>query len=75
MHLSTKKEGREITDFGKAVKIKLIEIDQTQRWLLTEVNKKVGTNADAAYLNGILQGKRKSKRFVAAIGEILGIGQ
>lgn len=74
MHLSRQKEGTDITDFEKAVKIKLIEQEKTQRWLLGEVNKKNNTHSDDAYLNSVIRGKRKSAPVTRAIQEILGLG-
>lgn len=64
---------REITDFGKEVKKKLIDEDKTQKWLASEVSEKTGLKPDQNYLNKILRGEKTSSRVTAAISEILGI--
>lgn len=45
------------SDFGKAVKIRLIEMGQTQEWLIEQVKKETGAFFDSSYLHKILAGK------------------
>ena len=45
------------TDFGKAVKVRLIELDKTQEWLIEQVKAKTGDFFDSSYLHRILTGK------------------
>lgn len=45
------------TDFGKAVKIRLIELEQTQEWLIEQVKARTGDFFDSSYLHRILAGK------------------
>ena len=45
------------SDFGKAVKIRLIELEQTQDWLIEQVKEKTGDFFDSSYLHRILAGK------------------
>ena len=45
------------TDFGKAVKIRLIELDQTQEWLIEQVKERTGDYFDSSYLHRLLSGK------------------
>jgi hypothetical protein len=45
------------SDFGKAVKIRLIEIEQTQDWLIEQVKERTGDYFDGSYLHRILSGK------------------
>ncbi len=45
------------SDFGKAVKIRLVELEQTQDWLIEQVKEKTGDYFDSSYLNRILTGK------------------
>lgn len=45
------------TDFGKAVKIRLIEMEQTQDWLIEQVKAKTGDYFDSSYLHRLLAGK------------------
>lgn len=61
------------TDFGKTVKHRLIDIDQSQGWLVEEVKKKTGLYFDSSYLQKILNGKSNAPKLVNAIVEILGI--
>lgn len=61
------------TEFGKAVKIKLIEIDKTQRWLMDQITEKTGLYIDDSYMHRILTGKYENEKVVECIKEILGI--
>ena len=45
------------SDFGKAVKIRLIEMERTQDWLIEQVREATGDFFDSSYLNRILTGK------------------
>ena len=45
------------SEFGKAVKIRLVELDQTQGWLIEQVKERTGDYFDSSYLNRILSGK------------------
>lgn len=45
------------SDFGKAVKIRLVELEQTQEWLITQVQERTGDYFDSSYLSRILTGK------------------
>lgn len=45
------------SDFGKAVKIRLIEMEQTQDWLIEQVRERTGDYFDSSYLYRILSGK------------------
>lgn len=62
-----------LTDYGKKVKTRLIELDKTQKWLITEVNKRVSITMTSSYLNRIMIGKVVSSSAVPVINEILGI--
>ena len=68
------KEEREITDFGREVKKKLIDIGKTQRWLAIEISTRTELKPDDRYLNKVLSGKRNSPQIKKAVKEILGIG-
>lgn len=61
-------------NFGKAVKKKLIDLDQTQYWLTREVNLLTGMSIDRTYLNKVINGEKKSQRVQNAISAILGLG-
>lgn len=60
-----------LCDFGKAVKLRLIDIGQSQKWLTEEVAKKTGLFFDGYYLHRILTGKSENQKIVNAIKEIL----
>ena len=60
-----------LSEFGMSVRIRLLEMGATQKWLVEEVQKKTGLYFDARYLYRILTEKSASKRVVSAIKEIL----
>lgn len=69
-------------DFGKQVRIRLIEMDKTQEWLIDQVKERTGDFFDSSYLHRILSGKlpgeagRNGKPGKASvIREILGIAE
>lgn len=50
------------TDFGKAVKIRLIELEKTQEWLIEQVKERTGDRSfDSSWLHRILSGKLPAK--------------
>lgn len=59
------------TEFGKEVKKKLVDINQTQSWLIDQVREKTGMFLDNGYLNKIMIGRRNAPKIVQAIREIL----
>ena len=61
------------SEFGKAVKKRLVDLDQTQKWLMEQVVEKTGLYIDGYYLHKILCGQRKAPKITAAICEILAI--
>ena len=62
-----------LTEFGKQVKIKLIQMDKPQKWLNEEVIKRTGLYFDDSYLHRIVTGKNNNPKIVSAIKEILEI--
>lgn len=63
-----------MTDFGKSIKIALINLGEKQSWLVDRVKEKSGLYFDASYLTKIINGKiNSSPQIVAAIKEILNI--
>ena len=50
-------ENVKANDFGKQVRIRLIELGQTQEWLIEQVKEKTGDFFDSSYLHRILSGK------------------
>ena len=61
------------TDFGKKVKVKLVELNKTQNWLIEQLKKETGMFVDCSLLNKILTGRIHSERIVSAIVKLLGI--
>lgn len=59
------------SEFGKAVKIRLIELDKTQDWLVEQVKAKTGLFFDSSYLWKIMNGVVTTPGMIAAIREIL----
>lgn len=66
-----KVKNSKFSDFGIAVKIKLLMNGQTQKWLEETVAERTGLFVDGRYMYKILTGKRKAPKIVAAIKEIL----
>lgn len=51
------------SDFGKAVKIRLVEMEKTQGWLIERVRERTGSAAfDSSWLHRILSGKVPGER-------------
>lgn len=63
----------QITAYGKQIKKRLVDLDQSQAWLIQEVIKKTGLYLDSGYLYKIMTGERKAPTIVAAINETLGL--
>lgn len=59
------------SEFGKTVKIRLIELDKTQDWLVEQVKAKTGLFFDSSYLWKIMNGVVSTPGMIAAIREIL----
>lgn len=61
------------SDFGLAVKTKLLMEGKEQKWLEEAIAEKTGLYVDGGYLYKILTGKRNAPKIVEAIKEILGM--
>ncbi len=59
------------TDFGKTVKKRLIDLDTSQAWLISQLNQDTGLFVDSSYLNRILTGRCNSEKIIASISKIL----
>lgn len=64
-----------ICDFGKEVKKRLVDINQSQAWLISEVERDTGKYFDSGYLHRILRGEVSTPGIVASIRKILGLPQ
>ena len=63
----------QITEFGKTVKKRLIDLSMSTEALAKAVNEKTGLYCSAKYLSAIFTGKRNAPKIKAAICEILEI--
>ena len=62
-----------ITPFGKEVKKRLVDLEQSQDWLIQQINAKTGLFMDSGYMHKVLTGERNAPKIVQAIREILNI--
>lgn len=60
-----------LTEFGKEVKKKLVDLGETDKWLIEQVREKTGLYFDDSYLYKIRSGKLATPKIVTAIREIL----
>lgn len=58
-------------EFGKDVKKRLIDLDTSQEWLISQLNRDTGLFVDSSYLNRILTGRCNSEKIIASISKIL----
>lgn len=63
----------QLTAYGREVKKRLIDLGQTQDWLINQVKEKTGLFCDGGYLYKIFTGDRKAPSIVSAINDILEI--
>jgi hypothetical protein len=62
-----------LTPFGVEIKTKLISIDQTQEWLISQVREKTGMYVDCSNIYRLMRGTLKSSKIETAIKEVLHI--
>lgn len=62
-----------LCDFGKTVKKRLVDIDQSQKWLIDQVRADTGLYFDDSYLRKILVGMCATPSIVESICKILEI--
>ena len=62
-----------LTDYGKKVKIRLLELNKSQEWLIKCVAQKTGNFVDCSLMNKILTGRVNSQVIISAINETLNI--
>ena len=61
------------TEFGKQIKIRLVEMEKNQTWLIEEVSERTGLYFDSGYMHKIMTGKIATPSIVTAIREILSL--
>lgn len=64
---------QEICELGKKIKKKLVDINQTQNWLIEEVKKDTGKYFDSGYLYRIFVGTLRTPDIIQSICKILNI--
>ena len=62
-----------MTEYGKTIKKRLLDIDKPQKWLIDEINKETGLYFDRSYLTKIANGSKTAPRIVQAINRLLKI--
>ena len=67
-------ESTKYTDFGLSVKIELLRRGMKQDDLINEIKKRE-IFCDSGYLSKIFRGERNAPKVVAAIKEILNLGE
>lgn len=60
-----------LCDFGKEIKKKLVDIDQTQEWLIQQVKEDTGLFFDSSYMHKVLTGKIATPKIIESIAKIL----
>lgn len=61
----------QLNDFGVAVKKRLIDLGQTQTWLIRQVRETSGMFLDNGYLQKLMTGRAVSAPMMRVIAEIL----
>ena len=59
------------SDFGKEIKIRLVELGKTQLWLIERVKEKTGLYFDGGYLWKIMNGMLATPGIIEAIRDVL----
>lgn len=62
-----------LCQYGKEIKKKLVDIDQTQEWLISRIREETGLYFDSSYMYKTITGKYTNPKVVQSINEILGI--
>lgn len=63
-----------LTEYGKRIKHRLIDMDKTQKWLQDEITEATGLYMDRSYMTKILTGQLSTPKVISAINSILGLG-
>ena len=64
---------RSLTEFGKSIKRRLIDLEQNQVWLIQKVREETGLYFDSSYLYKIETGQIETPSIVQAICKVLAI--
>lgn len=61
----------QLTQFGKDIKYRLVDLNRTQTWLMERVTEETGLYMDSSYMTKIMTGQLATPKIVAAIRDIL----
>lgn len=61
----------QFTPFGKDIQRRLIDLDQTNDWLIQQVKERTGLYMDSSYMYKIKTGRNNSPKVIQAICDIL----
>lgn len=64
-----------VTEYGRKIKLSLMDAGKTQTWLISEVQQETGLYFDGSYLYRIMYGTLRTPKIIAVINRILGIGE
>lgn len=64
---------KQLCAFGKEIKKQLVDIDESQEWLIQKVKEDTGLFFDSSYLYKILTGKLATPSIVSSIRKILSL--
>jgi hypothetical protein len=64
---------RPLTPLGKEIKMTLLDLNETQEWLIDQAREKSGMYVDSSNLYKLMTGQLHSKRLENAIRDILKI--
>lgn len=64
---------RPLTPLGMEIKTKLLVLNETQEWLISQAKEKTGMYVDSSNLYKLMTGQLHSKRLEGAIRDILKI--
>ena len=62
-----------LTPYGKAIKIRLIELDKPQTWLIEQVKELTGQYCDSSLLYKLSTGQLNVPKIRAAVNQVLGL--
>ena len=60
-------------EFKKEIQKRLINLNQTQKWLIEEVKKDTGLYFDRSYMRKIMNGDNQNQKIIESICRILEI--
>ena len=65
----------QLTQFGKDIKYRLIDLNKTQTWLMEQVTEQTGLYMDSSYMTKIMTGQLTTPKVVAAIRNVLELAE